>query len=123
MPVLTPLEGKAVFDLSQPGVHVIGRTRIDEMLVIIQKLHDGMQEAKEQLDAQKFLLNAFWMTSIGKLNEQQIMENARLSEEQRNDLLNLVYLYEDALLYRTKVGDYQPIATAFSSDEPIISPV
>ena len=106
MTVLTPLEGKAVFDLSQPGVHVIGRARIDEMLVIIQKLHDGMQEANEQLDAQKFLLNAFWLTSTGKLTSQQIIENARLSDEQREDLVALAELYDDAMRQREHDDQY-----------------
>ena len=100
MTVLTPLEGKAVFDLSQPGVHVIGRARIDEMLVIVQKLHDGMQEANEQLDAHKFLLNAFWLASSGNLTMQEIMDNPRVSNEQREDLLAMASLRQDAMHWR-----------------------
>ena len=56
--------------------------------------------------AQKFLLNSFWLTSIGKLNAQQIIKNDRLSDEQREDLLALAELYADAMRQREDDSQY-----------------
>ena len=100
MPVLTPAEGRMLFEVAQPGVLVIGRQRLDEVLTIVQKLHDGMQEADQQLDAHKFMLNAFWLASSGKLTALEILDHPRLSEEQREDLLAMALLREDAQRWR-----------------------
>ena len=100
MPVLTPLEGRTIFEAAQPSVHVIGRARLDEILAIVQKLHDGMQAAEEQLDAHKFMLNAFWLASSGRLTMQEILDHPRLSEEQREDLLVMASQREDAQHWR-----------------------
>ena len=100
MPVLTPLEGRAIFNAAQPGVLVIGRQRLDEILAIVQKLHDGLLESDQQLDAHKFMLNAFWLASTGKLTMQEILDHPRLSDEQREDLLAMASLRADAQHWR-----------------------
>lgn len=123
MPVITPAEGRILFEAAQPGVLVLGRQRLDQILSIVQKLHDGMQEAEQQLDAHKFMLNAFWLASCGELREERIRENPRVSDEQREDLLAMAQLRLDAEQWREHTGFALSALPHQNPDEPLISPV
>lgn len=118
-PVLTPLEGKAIFDIAKPSVRSIGRPRIEELLGIVQKLHDGIQAAEERVDAASFLLNAFWLAASGKISEADIESNPRVSAQQREDLLAMTQLRYDAEAWRASAG--HEVATALPTAD-IIAP-
>lgn len=120
-PVLTPIEGKTVFDIAKPQVRSIGRPRIDELLGIVQKLHDGIQAAEERTDAAQFLLNAFWLAASGVISEADIAANPRVSPAQRADLLTMTQLRYDAEAWRASSG-YVP-ATDLPTADPAPAPI
>lgn len=119
-PVLTPPEGKTVIEIANPAVRSIGRPRIDALLGIVQKLHDGIQAADERTDAATFLLNAFWLAASGKIGEADIAANPRVSPQQRDDLLAMCQLRCDAEAWRG-CTDYVPGA-ALPTADPIQPP-